>query len=1030
MLLRRLLALALALTLPALTTALPAQPAATGTIEGRVQNARTGEFLERARLTIAGSSLEAFTAADGSFRLAPVPAGDVTLQIFYTGLPAESVRLPVAAGATVTRDIELGPKAPAAGDTVKLAAFVVGESREMAASALAINEQRFAPNIKNVLSTDEFVTVAEGNAAEFLKFIPGVTVESTGGNARDISINGAPAANVPITLAGFSVASANVGDTNVGRTVAMDMMSVNNLSRIEVEYTPTPESQGAALSGTVNLVPRSAFERARPVFNFSTYLSLRSNENSFSRSAGPRRTPSRKAGPGVDFSWVAPLSRRFGFTLAAGTSGNFSPEIFTQMLWRPASGPTGGNFPASTPDRPYLTTYNYRDAAKDQQRGSASATLDYRLGAHDRLSLGFQYSYFNLYATNQTLGFVINRVPAGGFSPTSTHSGPANGDAELQLTNLLRDRYNRTYMPSLTWRHDGPVWKADAGFAYSKSTNANRDIDKGGFNATTGFRRNVTIVFDQVQEIRPGTITVIDIATGRVIDPFAIDGKTFNTATAAQNDTDDQQRTAYANLARDFFGRVPVKLKAGLHARQSIRDNRGFTSGYTYLGPDLNAATDESAAPFLDPVYANRSGAFGFPAINGLSNYLAWERAKASPEQFTVNRNNEYRSLVQNSKYARELVSAAYARGDVALFDRRLKLTGGLRAEQTNISARGPRTDPTLNFQRDAAGRLLGTPTSRVLIRPASDALGVSQLTFLERGTHVTREYLRLFPNLNASYQIRDNLVVRAAGFTSIGRPDFNQFAGGVSLPDPDANEATSFITVNNAGLKPWRARTLNVRIEYYFAGVGQLSLNAFRRDTRDFFGGQTIATTPEFLDLYDLDPAAYGKFRVQTQVNVPGTVRMEGSSLNYKQALTFLPAWARGVQVFFNASSQRRTGALVGNSGFNFYPRSASWGASLTRPRYNLRLNWNHRGERRGAAVTGAGIPADNYTWIPKQTTLDAQAEWNLLRRYTLFASLRNATAVPTDTFIYNDATPALARFRNRIDYGALWTFGVKGTF
>jgi hypothetical protein len=82
----------------------------------------------------------------------------------------------------------------------------------------------------------------------------------------------------------------------------------------------------------------------------------------------------------------------------------------------------------------------------------------------------------------------------------------------------------------------------------------------------------------------------------------------------------------------------------------------------------------------------------------------------------------------------------------------------------------------------------------------------------------------------------------------------------------------------------------------------------------------------------------------------------MEGLEPHYKQALTFLPPWARGVQVFANVSSQRRTGALVGNSNFNFFPRSGSWGVSLTRPQYSLRFNWNYRGERRTAAVTGVG--------------------------------------------------------------------------
>jgi hypothetical protein len=102
----------------------------------------------------------------------------------------------------------------------------------------------------------------------------------------------------------------------------------------------------------------------------------------------------------------------------------------------------------------------------------------------------------------------------------------------------------------------------------------------------------------------------------------------------------------------------------------------------------------------------------------------------------------------------------------------------------------------------------------------------------------------------------------------------------------------------------------------------------------------------------------------------------------------------------------------------------------SLTRPQYSLRFNWNYRGERRTAAVTGVGLPADNFTWMPSRLTLDAQADYTFRKRYAVFVILRNATNVPEDNRIYNSLTPSVARFRNRIDYGALWTFGVKGSF
>ena len=57
-------------------------------------------------------------------------------------------------------------------------------------------------------------------------------------------------------------------------------------------------------------------------------------------------------------------------------------------------------------------------------------------------------------------------------------------------------------------------------------------------------------------------------------------------------------------------------------------------------------------------------------------------------------------------------------------------------------------------------------------------------------------------------------------------------------------------------------------------------------------------------------------------------------------------------------------------------------------------------------------------------------QAEVRLSRHLGLFGSMRNATDVPDDTRIYTPLTPEAARFRNRIDYGSLWTIGVRGTF
>ena len=108
----------------------------------------------------------------------------------------------------------------------------------------------------------------------------------------------------------------------------------------------------------------------------------------------------------------------------------------------------------------------------------------------------------------------------------------------------------------------------------------------------------------------------------------------------------------------------------------------------------------------------------------------------------------------------------------------------------------------------------------------------------------------------------------------------------------------------NNAAIKAWQAHTFKAGLEYYLEPVGLLSVSAFRREIENFFGNTVFRPDADFLALYGLNPATYGAYDVATQYNLPGLARMTGLDVSYKQALTFLPQWARGVSVFGNASA------------------------------------------------------------------------------------------------------------------------------
>jgi iron complex outermembrane receptor protein len=151
---------------------------------------------------------------------------------------------------------------------------------------------------------------------------------------------------------------------------------------------------------------------------------------------------------------------------------------------------------------------------------------------------------------------------------------------------------------------------------------------------------------------------------------------------------------------------------------------------------------------------------------------------------------------------------------------------------------------------------------------------------------------------------------------------------------------------------------------------------------------------------------------------------------VNYKQALTFLPNWARGVQVFANAGAQHLTGDDSGSFA-GYIPRTYNWGVSLTRPRYNVRMNWNYSGRARQSVVAaGRSIEPGTYTWGSKRMIVDLSAECFLYKRWAAFMNLSNLGDAPIDLEIAGPSTPDHAQFRSRTNYGAQWTFGLKTSF
>ena len=100
-------------------------------------------------------------------------------------------------------------------------------------------------------------------------------------------------------------------------------------------------------------------------------------------------------------------------------------------------------------------------------------------------------------------------------SPTSTGTvtpggfgAPVGGFDEVRINGAAQTWFGTTLTPTFVWRHDGPIWKMDAGAGWSRASLHTRNIDKGYFGASQARRTGVVVSFADIFYLRPNTITV------------------------------------------------------------------------------------------------------------------------------------------------------------------------------------------------------------------------------------------------------------------------------------------------------------------------------------------------------------------------------------------------------------------------------------------------------------------------------------------------------------------------------------------
>jgi TonB-dependent receptor len=129
---------------------------------------------------------------------------------------------------------------------------------ESEASALAI--QRASNSLVSVAASDSVGRLPDQNIAQAAGRLPGVAVERDQGQARYISLRGAPKNWTTLSFDGINVVSPE------GRDARFDSIPSAIASQIIVSKAVTPEMPGETVAGNVNVITRSAFDYKGPHF--------------------------------------------------------------------------------------------------------------------------------------------------------------------------------------------------------------------------------------------------------------------------------------------------------------------------------------------------------------------------------------------------------------------------------------------------------------------------------------------------------------------------------------------------------------------------------------------------------------------------------------------------------------------------------------------------------------------------------------------------------------------------------------------
>jgi len=243
--------LACTLSLISIVLSLPDRSAAQerkGGISGRVTD-NSGGVLQGAQIELQPKNVSLASNGQGEFFINDLEQVNYALAVTYVGFKAFTTQVNVVAGQTANVEVKLEV------ESQNLQVLVTAERAY--GEAEAVNRERSADNVVQVLPADVIRSLPNANMADALGRLPSVTIERDEGEGKYVQIRGTEPRLSNVTIDGVNVPSPESGI----RQIKLDTIPADLVESVEINKTLQANMDADGIGGSVNLVTKTAGER-------------------------------------------------------------------------------------------------------------------------------------------------------------------------------------------------------------------------------------------------------------------------------------------------------------------------------------------------------------------------------------------------------------------------------------------------------------------------------------------------------------------------------------------------------------------------------------------------------------------------------------------------------------------------------------------------------------------------------------------------------------------------------------------------